>query len=495
MMNRVAIYARLSREDEYKIDGNKESKSIENQIKVLSQYAFEHNFEVADIYYDDGYSGANLDRPGIQRLLKDMKSHKFNIVLVKDISRLGRCIYQVGDLIDIVFPTNNIRLISVNDRYDSSTYNEDGSIVLRNFLNDFYLKDFKKKCRNSMKHRARTKHLASVPKFGYRFDDEGNELIDDYSSHVVRKIFNYVGNLGYSLAETARRLNDEGIMTRSQYESSVIGLTSFKNREAKEWDRHSVNDVARDYEYCGHSINLVRHKKEDRILLKNTHKAIIDEDLFLRTQDVIKSYRKVGRNGIYNHIGPLLRDKTTGNGFVYCPPRPSRHAKACYTSRGIKGSINAEVLHKVLFRDCLEMIDKCKNKHENIFARYKNGILNGSDTKKLKLKQTLENHNIAYSKLLESYFSNNITKNLFEKKSLDLQRKIKDLEEQLNNCDEAIERLRLFEIRFSRFINELKDEPQHELDIIRQVIAKVYINKIVNPNVFDITIVYKFEDN
>ena len=230
-------------------------------------------------------------------------------------------------------------------------------------------------------------------------------------------------------------------------------------------------------------------------MLKNTHKAIIDEDLFLRTQEVIKSYRKVGRNGIYNHIGPLLRDKTTGNGFVYCPPRPSRHAKACYTSRGIKGSINAEVLHKVLFRDCLEMIDKCKNKHENIFARYKNGILNGSDTKKLKLKQTLENHNIAYSKLLESYFSNNITENLFEKKSLDLQRKIKDLEEQLNNCDEAIERLRLFEIRFSRFINELKDEPQHELDIIRQVIAKVYINKIVNPNVFDITIVYKFEDN
>ena len=138
--NKVAIYARLSREDEDKIDGNKESRSIENQIKVLSDYATQNEFEIYEVYYDDGISGATQERPAFQKMLEDAKKKKFNILLVKDISRLGRTMHHVGKLIDETFPSLNIRVISINDKYDSSTYKDDESIVIRNFLNAYYLK-------------------------------------------------------------------------------------------------------------------------------------------------------------------------------------------------------------------------------------------------------------------------------------------------------------------------------------------------------------------
>ena len=221
MKSKVAIYARLSREDEDKIDGNKsESRSIENQIKVLSDYARENDLDIYKIYYDDGYSGANFERPEFKKLLKDMYQHKFDTILIKDISRLGRVVYKVGELIECIFPKNNIRVISLNDKYDSLTYNDDQSIVIRNFLNDYYLKEFKRKCRQARTHYARTKHLNYYPKYGYNFDKDRKEIIDDYSANIVKRIFDYVANQGLSTCQVAEILNKEGVLTRSLYATS-----------------------------------------------------------------------------------------------------------------------------------------------------------------------------------------------------------------------------------------------------------------------------------
>ena len=495
MKNRAVIYARLSREDEDKLDGNKESRSVENQIKFLTQYAFENGFELVDIYADDGYTGGNLDRPDMQRLLADIKTHRFNIVLVKDISRFGRSLHRVGSLIEKIFPENNIRVISVNDNYDSLSYDSSDSIVLRNFLNDYYLKDFKKKCKKSIDFRVRTKHLYGMGKYGYDFDEDGNEIIDKISSEVVKKIFHYVGNLGINLAQTAKMLNEQGIMTRSQYESQILGKTSFKKRQSPMWDRHSVKDIATDYEYCGHSINRVRHKKEERVLLKNTHKAIVDEDVFFKAQETIKKWRKVGRNGSYNHIANLLKYKETGQGFVYSPPRyEDKKANACYSSRGVKSSINADLLHNILFKDALSVIEKIKFNQEKMHEFYRRKILRGTDTNKFKLKTELEKVNEVYSRLIEDYFMKKIPDMIFEKKSSELQQKVKMLEKKINSCDNAIERLKIFELKLKKLIVELKEMPKNQLDIIRAVISKVYVNHITNPKEFDITIVYRFEE-
>ena len=120
MKSKAVIYARLSREDEDKIDGNKsESRSVENQIKTLSDFAGEHDLDIVKIYYDDGYSGGNFERPGFKDMMRAMERHEFEVLLIKDISRLGRVLHRVGELIEIIFPRNNIRVISVNDNYDT----------------------------------------------------------------------------------------------------------------------------------------------------------------------------------------------------------------------------------------------------------------------------------------------------------------------------------------------------------------------------------------
>ena len=495
MKNRAVIYARLSREDENKIDGNSESRSIENQISALTDFCSEKGFDLVEIYYDDGYSGATLERPSIQKLLKDMKSHRFDIVVVKDISRLGRSLHRVGELIDRIFPENGIRLISVSDRYDSLTYSEDDSIVLRNFLNDYYLKEFRKKIRKSRDFRVRTQHITSTPKFGYLYDDEGNEIIDVEAAKIVKMIYDLVGKKKYNLSETAEILNKKHIKTRSDYQCNILGIKKYKNRIAAQWDRHAVNDIASDYEYCGHSLNLVSHKykKTERILIRNTHLSIIDEELFKQTQEVISYYRKVGRNGTYNHIGNILKDKITDFNYTYNPPRKNRKSKACYTFRGIHGSINADVLHEVLYQDALNVIKLCSENKDKFYYIFRKRLFNSFDYDIGKLKMQLDKVNEKYSILLEKQFNNYISDFDFQTKSFEYLSKIKELEEKISSCNKNNEKLKIFEIKFNKFLESIRMVPTQKLDLIRLVIKKVVVNKIISTTNFDITIHYKFE--
>lgn len=112
----AGIYVRLSKDDERA----GESLSIENQKRILTNYVSEQGWNIVDIYVDDGYSGTNFDRPGVTRLLEDAKTGKINLIIVKDLSRFGRNYIQVGQYIDYIFPTYNIRFIALNDNVDTA---------------------------------------------------------------------------------------------------------------------------------------------------------------------------------------------------------------------------------------------------------------------------------------------------------------------------------------------------------------------------------------
>ena len=247
MKNKAVIYVRLSREDEDKIDSKKESRSIENQIKTLKTFAREQGFFIQAIYSDDGYSGADFNRPAFKKLLKDLELNKFDIILIKDLSRLGRSLHRVGELIENIFPQKGIRVISVNDKYDSRTYNDDVSIVFKSFLNDYYLREFRKKCKKARQHHAQTKHLNYYPKYGYCFDENGREIIENYSSSIVQRIFSTIANDGLSCGAVAKQLNDEGILTRSAYATQVLGLKPLHKQPASKWNAEKVWSIATDY--------------------------------------------------------------------------------------------------------------------------------------------------------------------------------------------------------------------------------------------------------
>ena len=178
----AALYVRLSVED-----GDKgESNSVINQKQLLSDYISENNdFNFYDYYVDDGYSGTDFDRPAFKRLLDDMKNKKFNTIIVKDLSRLGRNYIEVGNYIEQIFPLFNIRFIAINDNIDS--YGDPTSVnnvivPFKNLINDEYCRDISNKIRSvlTMKKR-RGEYVAAFTPYGYIKDPKDNHhlIIDE----------------------------------------------------------------------------------------------------------------------------------------------------------------------------------------------------------------------------------------------------------------------------------------------------------------------------
>ena len=418
MKNNAVIYARLSREDEDKIDSKKESRSIENQIKTLKTFAQEQGFFIQGIYSDDGYSGADFNRPAFKKLLKDLEVNKFDIILIKDLSRLGRSLHRVGELIENVFPQKGIRVISVNDKYDSRTYNDDISIVFKSFLNDYYLREFRKKCKKARQHYARTKHLNYYPKYGYCFDEDGREFVEDYSSCIVQRIFSTIANEDLSCGAVATLLNSEGILTRSAYATQVLGLKPLHKQPASKWNAEKVWSIATDYEYCGHSINWLRHNEEEKILLRNTHEKIITEELFFAVQEKIKSHSKVIEK--LDHLGKYIIDIQTGKNLLF-----SKKQQIYFLRQNNKKiySIDRFAIERVIF---LELI--------YLFRFYLDTYLPNEKEKNEINKQTQrEKLDYEYSIIVEQYFQGKIDKVHFERKAQTLLLKIKELKKSGND--------------------------------------------------------------
>ena len=149
---KVALYIRLSKEDENKIGST--SESVENQISLLKEYAQKNNYYIYDIYIDDGFTGTNFNRPSFNRLLKDIELKNINMIIVKDLSRFGRDYILTGYYLEMFFPSKNIRFISILDNYDSIN-NQNEYMPFKSIINDMYSRDNElKKNKSSIKNKA-----------------------------------------------------------------------------------------------------------------------------------------------------------------------------------------------------------------------------------------------------------------------------------------------------------------------------------------------------
>ena len=156
---KAGLYYRLSQEDERA----GESLSIENQKKILEKYARENGFEIINEYIDDGWSGTNFNRPGVQRLLEDAKNGRINVIIVKDLSRFGRNYIEVGQYTDYLFPTYNIRFIAVGDNVDSAVTENTGMDMtpIMNVFNEWHAANTSKKIRAVIEANAREPYPGS----------------------------------------------------------------------------------------------------------------------------------------------------------------------------------------------------------------------------------------------------------------------------------------------------------------------------------------------
>lgn len=385
----VGIYIRLSREDDDKV---MMSESITNQKSLLLQYAKENNLRVYDIYIDDGYSGTNFDRPDFNRLLNDIELGRINMVITKDMSRLGRDYIGTGNLIEKYFPEHNVRYIAVTDNIDTYLDSSNNDIApFKAIMNDMYAKDISKKIKSSLRAKQKEgKWVGGRTPFGYAQDpdDKNHLVINEEQVQVVKRIFDMCLE-GLSFFKIAKQLTNEGVKTPAQYYS--FEWKNNYNLKYGEWHSKTIRDILTNQMYIGDMVQnrrskvnykvkkVIRNNPKEYIIVENTHEPIIDKDTFFEVQKRIP--KNVGRNEKKeNHLlDGLLYCGDCGHRISVAPRR--KKDNRCYTICNYyrtymkqklctTHSNNYDELEKVILNSlrelCLKHIDNKKIKEQTI---------------------------------------------------------------------------------------------------------------------------------
>ena len=299
----TAIYCRLSRDDDLAGDSN----SIIHQKDMLTRYARERNFPNVSVYSDDGWSGTNFERPDWKRLIADIEAGKVGIVLVKDLSRVGRDYLRVGFYTEVTFPQNGVRFIAVNNGVDSANQSENDFAPFLNIMNEYCAKDISKKRRIVNKMKGNAGVPLSPPPYGYikNPDDPRFWVVEPEAAEVVRRIYRMALE-GYGLAKTAAQLAADGVVNPTYYWRSrgTSRGGSKSTVEPTKWGHTTVKKILTLQEYCGDVINFKSYSKsykmkkrienpeENRAIFLNVHEAVIDRQTWEKVQALQKGTRR-----------------------------------------------------------------------------------------------------------------------------------------------------------------------------------------------------------
>ena len=336
-----ALYMRLSIADgDLGKDNKDESNSIENQRMLLMRHIEKHRDLLGKVveYIDDGYTGTNFNRPAFQRMIEDGKKGIYQVILVKDLSRLGRDYIGLGDYMEQIFPLLGIRLIAVNSNYDSNSYR--GLTIgldtaVTNLVNTMYSRDISKKVKSALESKwKKGEQCGRKPPYGYRQNNQvkGNWEIDPEAAETVKLIFNLACE-GWKTKEIAEELNKRELQTPGRYkrEKGEYAASKLKDSELL-WDTGKIVQIIRRYEYTGAFVNNRRKTvqpcsgitravpESEWIITEDAHAAIVSKETYDLAQMVIQNAPK----GRYKNTVPyVLRGKikcgNCGAALAYVP--------------------------------------------------------------------------------------------------------------------------------------------------------------------------------
>lgn len=315
----TALYERLSRDDELTGDSN----SIINQKKLLEDYAKSHGFTNCVHFTDDGWSGANFDRPNWKRMIESIESGEVSHVLVKDLSRVGRDYLQVGFYTEVMFRENGVRFIAIANGVDSDKRESSEFAPFLNIMNEWYVRDSSRKITTVLRAKGMSgAHLTNHCIYGYKKDpnDKNHWIIDEEAAEVVRRIYRMAIE-GKGPYETARILALEKI-ERPSYYLAQRGMgnhkSNYNSTEPYAWRGNTISDILSKPEYMGHTVNFRTYKesykdkrskatpKEDLVIFEDTQEAIIDKETWERVQSLRKTIRRTDTIGEANPLTGLM---------------------------------------------------------------------------------------------------------------------------------------------------------------------------------------------
>ena len=516
---RVGNYIRLSESDEDKTYES-DSESVINQRHLLMDFVKENGFTFVDEYVDDGYTGTNFNRPGFQRMIKDIESGRINCVITKDLSRLGRNHVGCGNLLEEYFPANKIRFISILDGVDTFLDSANNDIApFKSLFNDMTSKDTSKKIRSILKNKKQQgKFIGSKPCYGYMRDseDKGHLIPDPEVAPVVKKIFKmaYYGN---GVSDIVSYLNDNNIKCPSVYK----GTKSSSRQKFNMWTISSVNKLLKNRIYTGDMVQnkqtKMSYKSQKKITLdeslwiivENTHEALVSKAMFDSIQNAPARTRVTHCNREKRLLENLLTCKECGNTLTvlhrknknykdntYWSVNCNKYArdprrKLCYPHFFPYDKLEEKIMSAIK-NTCQRYLDSLNVKElSEKIKRERKKVKNEHQKERESLVLDIEELKRKMDALYDDKFNGIISADNYvrlssqtEKQIASLNSRIYEIDNEENQIKEDTKEIIKYEEQIKALLN--LDEPNREL--IKTLVKIIYIDKDKN-----IEIQYRFK--
>ena len=295
----AALYIRLSKEDE----SEGPSQSVQNQESLLREFVQQHRLIVYDTYIDDGWSGTSFDRPAFQRMIADIEAKKVNMVITKDLSRLGRDYILTGHYMERYFPEHRVRYISLLDGIDTGVDSTANDITpFRAIMNDMYAKDISKKIKSVKRDKQRKgQFIGGKPVYGYKMHptEKNKIVIDEEVAPIVRRIF-ALALSGMSCRNIATLLNQEGVPTPATYANlPVVRPGPYTGL----WSSERISDMLQNETYIGNMVQgrsvkisykskkCLKQNPANWVVVEGTHEPLVDLETFQKVRMLVNSRR------------------------------------------------------------------------------------------------------------------------------------------------------------------------------------------------------------
>ncbi|MDL2288030.1 recombinase family protein [Oscillospiraceae bacterium OttesenSCG-928-F05] len=380
---RVAIYCRLSKEDEKKDgeDKHDESASIQNQEAMLRHYCAERGWTNVTVYPDDGYTGLNMNRPQLTALLKAVRRREIDIVITKDMSRLGRNYLETGQLIEEVFPKFGVRYIAINDNIDTSKTDGSEMTPFKAVMNQMYSADISRKVHSAYVSKAQAGLFTGcVAPFGYRKHPDNKNLLipDEDTAPIIRQIFKYARE-GHGPNYIRRRLEDDEIPCPTWWNRQKgIRANKFTKHEKADpehghfiWDFTTIKEILQNPVYIGaiasqkqeykFKAGWIKDKKPDEWLVKeNVHEPLVSREVFEIVQEKVKIRKRPDAFGNYSIFAGLVKCGQCGStlNIRRANQKGNERIYTCskYNKLGVKHCSQHRIKYDVLYGIVLEQI-------------------------------------------------------------------------------------------------------------------------------------------
>ena len=387
-LKKTALYCRLSQDDGLKGDSN----SIQNQKNILQKFAEDHHFPNPCFYVDDGFSGGNFQRPAFQQMISDMENGEIGIIVTKDLSRLGRNQLHTGLYIEERFPMFGVRYIAINDNVDTDSSESNDLMPFKNLFNEWFIRDTSRKIRAVLKAKAeRGERPGTRAPYGYIKDPETKKLaVDDEAAAIVRRIFAMCAS-GNGPSQIARILKKEQVLTPTMYAYTRYGMnhTCLDTAHPYNWSDSAIANLLENEIYLGNTVNMkystksykdkrrVEHSREECLVFKDTHPALITQEVWDIVQRVRKNRRRPTKMEEQNKYSGLVFCADCGSNMVLHRARTMSASYNHFTCRTYKKDgesctghyIRECVLDEVVLEDLRRVTAMARERPEE-FAAY-----------------------------------------------------------------------------------------------------------------------------